>query len=235
MNMEYGIYPSEGLEIRRRGGGGRSISGRFGLSPGKFRRMGTVRNRGKVRKEMLMKKSFAWSLNQVKKLKDDVQKLIQQKAKKEVIEDATQELARRDIHILAGHDFSRVLGSVAAGSAVIEEVEDELDPHLRFEVELPEDESKWPSYMRDTVNQIETGLVSGVSPGFVVPPKSAVPDAEELLPEPGNESVYVRKINQATLYELSIVTRPVFTESEVSVRAEDAEQDFMRNGFRIWL
>ena len=267
MNIEHAVYPVEGLEIRRGGGGGRSrggggragrygggggggrgsgggrswtggrsIFGRFGLSPGSFRRMATVNNRGKRRKEMIMKKAFSWSLKEVARLKTDLDRLLQSKASIQAIEDATQELAKRDIHILYGHSFDKTLGSVVGGGVIIEEIfDDEEDPYLSFEAELPENENTWPSHVVDAVRQIEMGLIGGISPGFMVPPKDVVPNAEEFLEEPGNPEVLVRQINEAVLVELSLVTRPSYTETDVTVRAEDAETDYLREGFRIWL
>ena len=113
MAIEYAVYPVEGLEIRRGGGGGRSrggggragryggggggrspgsgggrswtggrsIFGRFGLSPGDFRRMATTKNRGKRRKEMIMKKAFSWSIKEVGRLKESLDRLLLSKAK----------------------------------------------------------------------------------------------------------------------------------------------------------
>ena len=70
----------------------------------------------------------------------------------------------------------------------------------------------------------------------MVPPKEVVPNAEEFLEEPGNPGVsLVRQINEAVLVELSLVTRPSYTETDVNVRAEDAEADYLQKGFRIWL
>ena len=267
MNIEHAVYPVEGLEIRRGGGGGRSrggggragrygggggggrgsgggrswtggrsIYGKFGLSPGSFRRMATVKNRGKRRKEMIMKKAFSWSIKEVGRLKESLDRLLLSKASIQAIEDATQELAKRDIHILYGHSFDKTLGSVVGGGVLIEEIfDDDEDPYLAFEAELPENENTWPSHVVDTVRQIEMGLIGGVSPGFMVPPKDVVPNAEEFLPEPGNPDVLVRQINEAVLVELSLVSRPSYTETDVTVRAEDAEVDYLREGFRLWL
>ena len=167
--IEHAVYPIEGLEIRRGGGGGRSrggagragryggggggggrgrsggrswtsgrsIRGRLGLSPGKFRRMATTKNRGKIRKEMIMKKAFSWSIKEVGKLKESLDRLIKSKASTKEIEDATQALKRRDMNILVGHDFDKTLGSVVGGGVIIEEIfDDEEDPYLAFEVEL---------------------------------------------------------------------------------------------------
>ena len=242
MNIEYAIFPVEGLEVRGRGGGGgrgggRSIGGRFGYSPkGSFRRMATVRNRGRQRKEMVMSKAFGWSISQVAKLKNDLNNLLKSKASKEAIEDATQELAKRDIHVLSGHSFDKPLGSVVGGAVLIEEIlEDEEDPYISFNVDLPEDESTWPSHMTDAVRSITAGLVRGISPGFLMPSKEKFPQAETFVEEPGNPEVLIRQINEAVLVEFSLVTRPVFTESEVTVRAEDAEVGYLKEGFRIWL
>ena len=61
--------------------------------------------------------------------------------------------------------------------------------------------------------------MGGVSPGFRIPPPSVVQGAEVLKPEPGNPSVMVRHIRAAVLYELSIVTRPAYADTEVELRA----------------
>lgn len=66
---------------------------------------------------------------------------------------------------------------------------------------------------------VGAGLIKGVSPGFRVPPKSAVPDAERLVPEPGNPGVMIRKLSALLLYELSLVTRPAYEQSEAELRA----------------
>ena len=121
----------------------------------------------------------------------------------------------REIHLLSGHSFDRPLASKRAGSLKL----DDRDDGLRFEAELPE-EAAQPSWMRDTVMALNAGLVGGISPGFRVPPASVVPNAEELIPEPGNPGVQIRTIRQAVLFELSLVTRPAYPATEVDLRAE---------------
>ena len=61
--------------------------------------------------------------------------------------------------------------------------------------------------------------MGGISPGFSVPSSSAVPNAEELLPEPGGLGVFIRRIKEAVLFELSLVTRPAYQETEVDIRS----------------
>ena len=88
---------------------------------------------------------------------------------------------------------------------------------VRFEVDLP-DSDDMPTWMLDTVKAVKANLMTGVSPGFRIPPRSVVPDAERLVPEPGNPSVHIREIRQAGLYELSIVCRPHYSGTSVDVR-----------------
>ena len=77
-----------------------------------------------------------------------------------------------------------------------------------------------PSYFVDLLRMLEMGLVGGISPGFAIPPASVVSDAERLTPEPGNSGVQVRVIKQAVLFELSLVTRPSYPETEVALRGD---------------
>ena len=132
----------------------------------------------------------------------------------------------RDIHLLSGHSFDRPLASRAGGSL---EIEDSSEA-LTFRATLPP-EGERPSWMEDTTRAMQAGLVGGVSPGFVVP--TAVQDAEVLEPEPGNSGVMVRRIRAAVLYELSLVTRPAYTETEVDLRSDELVTVGRRR--RVWL
>ena len=135
----------------------------------------------------------------------------------------------REVHLLAGHSYDRPLASKRAGTLKLED----RDDGLRFVAELPE-EAAQPTWMRDTVLALQGGLVGGISPGFAVPPASAVPDAEELVPEPGNPGVQIRVIRQAVLHELSLVTRPAYPETEVDLRADGLDAGEVRR-WRAWL
>ena len=193
MNLEHGIYQVSNLEIRQAGpqgsGAGRSITGNFGYSPeGSLRRMATVKNSGRDRKEMVESGAFNFSISTIIRLKAEYDELFKQGAQKEILEVKKQELARRDIHILHGHNWNRVLGSAAAGSAFIDEVlDDPEDPHISFNIPLPKDESVLPTYYQDLLKEIELGLAVGVSPGFFMPPKEKVPDAVGYIDEPGSK------------------------------------------------
>ena len=102
---------------------------------------------------------------------------------------------------------------------------------LEFELELP-GEADQPGYMRDVVNMIRAGLIGGISPGFRVPPKAVVPNGERLEPEIANPAVQVRVIENAVLSELSIVTRPAYSETDIDVRALEA---IPPRRLRVWL
>ena len=90
-----------------------------------------------------------------------------------------------------------------------------------------------PSYMSDTMKQIRGNLSGGISPGFRVPPSTAVANSETYEREPGT-AVQVRVIRQAVLHELSIVTRPAYSETDIDLRADElAGGD--RGRHRVWL
>ena len=200
------------LEIRARGEG-RVLAGRFAYSEGPGRKMATIRDRGRVRKERIAGDAFGWQIREFAKLQQEMGELIQESLDQARIELLRQELERRNVHVLAGHSFDKPLGDLRSGTARIESTREAVS----FEVDLP-DESDMPSWMADTVRMVKAGLAGGVSPGFRVPPASAVRDAETLEPEPGNPSVQVRVINAAVLHELSVVTRPAYSDTEIDTR-----------------
>ena len=140
------VYTAD-LEIRQRRGGGRTLSGSF-----PYNRRATVKDRGRVRKEVVLPGAFRFS-----------------------VEDA-----EREIHLLYGHSFDRPLARKLNGSLKITDTPKELS----FEAVLP-DAADRPSWMEDAVRSVRSGLVSGLSPGFRIPPSNVVPDAVRLRPGTG--------------------------------------------------
>ena len=124
----------------------------------------------------------------------------------------------RRIDILVGHDFGKPIASRAAGTL---DIEDTVDA-VRFEARLPDDP---PSWVTDAEKSIRAGIMTGLSPGFRVPPRSVVSDAETLIPEPGNPTVSIRQINHAMLREFSIVTSGAYLDAAVDLRSEDGEHN----------
>ena len=222
---EFPIFDAE-LEIRARGGGSGSLFGKFAYSQGPGRGLATISDRGKIRKERIAGDAFGWQMREFEKLMQEMGDVVKSgvEARLEVLR---QEIERRNVHVLAGHSYDKPIGSLKSGAKIIS-----TKDAVEFEVDLPAEADR-PSYMRDTVAMIRAGLAGGVSPGFRVPPKSAVADAETFEPEPGNPAVQVRVIRAAVLHELSIVTRPAYTETEIDVRAFDTAPVVRRR--RVWL
>ncbi|WP_419942790.1 HK97 family phage prohead protease [Candidatus Palauibacter sp.] len=223
------VWPGT-LEVRQRG---RSLAGSFPYSRSAGDRTATIRNRGRVRKERIGGDAFGWQLERFAKLQAELSQVATEALDTVRAQAIRQELERRNLTILAGHDFNRPLGDMLSGTARARSTREAFE----FEVELP-DPADQPSYMRDTVAMVRSGLARGISPGFRV---RGVPDAEAFEPEPGNPGVQIRVIRQAILPEMSIVTRPSYSETAVDMRAEDAaraalteRRDRLRR-YRPWL
>ncbi len=126
------------------------------------------------------------------------------------------------------------LASKQRGSLVLEDRDDALS----FRATLPP-EGERPSWMVDTVMAFRAGLIGGISPGFAVPPASAVPNAEELIPEDGNPGVAIRLIRAAVLFELSLVTRPAYGGTELALRdfagVQRCTPPTLAEKVRLWL
>ena len=138
------------------------------------------------------------------------------------IEDET-----RQLDILVGHDYGKPIASRKAGTL---EIEDSADA-VNFEARLPDDP---PSWAVDMEKSVAAGLMVGLSPGFVVPPASVVPDAERFENEPGNPGVQIRVIRAAVLREFSVVTAPAYPDAAVDLRADDFGRAPNRRR-RLWL
>ena len=137
----------------------------------------------------------------------------------------------RKIDLLVGHDFGKPIASRQSGSLVIADSAEAVT----FTATLPE-EALTPSWVADVERAIANGTMVGLSPGFRVPPKSAVPNAERLIPEPGNPGVQIRQINDAVLREFSIVAAGIYDDALVELRAEDlAVATFEPRGVFLWL
>ena len=133
----------------------------------------------------------------------------------------------RQIDVLVGHDYGKPIASRKAGTLQIADGED----GVTFEAQLPDDP---PSWITDAERAVAAGLMVGLSPGFTVPPASAVPDAERLEPEPGNPGVQIRVIREAVLREFSVVTSAAYTDAAVDLRGEDFGREPTRRR-HLWL
>jgi len=125
---------------------------------------------------------------------------------------------KEDIHFLVGHSFDKPLASRSAGTLDLVDSDDALTFTATITPEMQE-----VSYVRDILAGIAAGLTIGISPGFRLPPKRAVPEPEKIEdegmdPENGAHNAIIRTVLQALLYELSVVTRPAYPEAQVEAR-----------------
>lgn len=120
----------------------------------------------------------------------------------------------RDIHLLIGHSFDRPLASRKAGTLSLED----SDEALAFEAILTR-EIQQTTWARDFINAFAAGLIIGISPGFRVAPPEVVEKPEEVTEEdPSAGRALIRTIFAAVLFELSMVTRPAYAETEADLR-----------------
>ena len=203
------------LEIRQQGAS-RILAGTF-----PYNRTATVRDRGRRRKERFASLAFHSSIRRFRQLQEQLGQmlgLVDEQRQESQIDALRQARDRANIHILVGHDFNRPLGDMAGGTA---RVSDDANG-VHFEVDLPP-EADQPSWMRDALAGVRAGLLRGISPGFRMPPRGVVPNAEHDEPEPGNPGVTIRVIADAILVELSLVSRANYSETDVALRHDDGK------------
>ena len=162
------------LEIREVGGAS-ILHGRLA-----YGQTATISDRGRVRKERLGPDSLGWQMREFAKLQEQMQTMLSDTFA-EARRQLEEQLERRNVHVLSGHSFDKPLGDLKGRTARVTSNNDYLD----FEVDLP-DVADMPTYMQDVVKEVRTGRAGGISPGFRVPPKSAVPNAETFIAEVGN-------------------------------------------------
>ncbi|WP_022684592.1 HK97 family phage prohead protease [Sphingobium bisphenolivorans] len=120
----------------------------------------------------------------------------------------------RDIHLLIGHSFDKPLASKKAGTLIL----DDTDAALDFTAILTPDIQR-TSWAMDFMAAFAAGLIGGISPGFRVAPPEAVANPEETTEEdPSLGNALIRTIFAAVLFELSMVTRPAYDETEADLR-----------------
>jgi|SRR5690625_807798 len=190
--MLYGFHEG-GLEVRRQSDGSVSLRGAF---PYGARAVLSDGGRvGRPRKEEFAPRAFAYNV----------------------------ERADVDIHLLVGHDYAKPLASRATGTLSLKDGAEALTFSAVITRAIAE-----TSHGRDALALLTSGLAVGLSPGFRIPPERAVPKAEEITEEPDDGSLdddgqprrgaIVRTILAALLYELSIVTRPAYSQAQVEAR-----------------
>lgn len=169
----------------------------------------TLRSRGRQRKEVFAPGAFEFSVNRA-----EIARKALELAKGSALPEARQEMQRANIHVLSGHSYDRPLGSVAGGNLTMRNTPE----GVAFDVDLPETAGQ-PSWVKDAVDAVDAGLYTGISPGFQLPPATRVANAVTEIPEPGNPGVTIMRVNDAILRELSLVSRPAYTNTEIARRS----------------
>ena len=169
--------------------------------------LATISDGGRTRKESISSRAFSFAIdNEVDRFGTPIR-----------------------IDQLSGHDFGKPLASRQSGTLAIQDADDAVT----FQAQLPAVEES-ASWVEDTVLAVRAGQMIGQSPGFRVPPKGVVPNAESLRPEPGNPSVMIRQINDAVLREMSIVTSGAYIDAAVELRSANVIM-FLPEASMLWL
>ena len=138
----------------------------------------------------------------------------------------------RRLDLLVGHDFGKPIASRQSGTLTIADSAEAVT----FEATLPA-EGFTPTWVLDAEKAISNGTMTGLSPGFRVPPRATVPNAESLIPEPGNSAVQIREIRQAVLREMSVVTSGTYEDAFVELRDDESANAilFVPRSVLTWL
>jgi len=120
----------------------------------------------------------------------------------------------QEVHLLVGHSFDRPLASRGAGTLLLDDTPEALVFNATIAAEMMQ-----VSYVSDVLASLSAGLIVGISPGFRIPPQQTVPNAEEVTEEdPSEGRAMIRTIFEAILFELSLVSRPAYSETEIEAR-----------------
>ena len=204
------------LELRQDGENGPQIlAGSF-----PYGQQATVKDRGKVRKEIIGPNAFSWQLMEFAKLQrqmgETISKAVNDHFAQARIQMLQEQLERRNVNILAGHSFDAPLGDMKRGSARVTSTDESLD----FEVDLPAEADR-PVYMAGPGEERQDGPGRWCESRILHSTSFAVAKAESFAPEVGNPSVQIRTVHEAVMPEISIVTRPVFGSTSIELRAEE--------------
>ena len=219
-------YPAH-LEVRARGRG-RELYARFPLG-----RVATVRSSGKVRKERFAGgnggASVSWQHRKFQELNEKLAEVIKgsfdEAARLARIEELEDALERRNSFMLVGHSYDKTIADARSGNLALRFSDDAAE----LTAQLPEVGTA-PSWVEDAARAVEHGQLRGVSPGFSVGAKGG----EKLIPEVGNPAVLIRELTDTVVWEWSLVSRPAFSGTSASVRADELTPMVRTPRRRIW-
>ena len=119
----------------------------------------------------------------------------------------TETIKLDDIRALFNHDPNFVLGRNKAGTLELEE--DEIG--LRVVITPPD-----TSWANDLIKNLRRGDISQMSIGFIVLEDSWGTQ----------DGIDIREIKKVQLFDVSIVTYPAYTQTDVGVRAMESYKDY---------
>lgn len=202
------IWPGE-IEVRARGKG-RELRAYFPLG-----KTATIRSGGRVRKERFMPDSMSWQVREFQKLQAEMARVVEsavEEARRELlIEQLEDALERRNTHLLVGHSYDKAVADMRSGSLAVDFTDEAVSLRATLAAE-----GDAPSWVEDAVKAVRGGQLRGISPGFQVGAKGR----ERLVPEEGNPAVMVREIQDAVVFEYSLVSRPTYASTEATVRGD---------------
>ena len=182
-------YPASGVEVRARG---RGLSGEYRYNTDRV-----TRDRGRRRKVRVRSGAFSWQLARFAELQRELGESIA-----DAIEAGAAEAVRdraREVQLLAGRSYDAPLASLRTGTLKLED----SDEALRFEVDtLPA-----TSYATDLRAGMDSGAADyGVDVLYTVPPSDVVPNAVEIVTEPGT-GIEIEQVNRGILQAIAVVSR----------------------------
>jgi HK97 family phage prohead protease len=142
-----------------------------------------------------------------------------------------------DIHLLFGHNFGQPLASKLTRTLTLRDTDEALTFEARVTAEIAA-----TTYAADLQKLIAAGIVTGLSPGFRLPPERAVKVAEELEdeeldPANGMYRALIRNVLHALLFEISVVTSGAYPEAQVEARnwnLTEADDAGVRHALNRW-
>lgn len=114
---------------------------------------------------------------------------------------------QNEVHVLVGHDYAKPLASRSTGTLELRND----DTALSFEAVVTPSIAG-TSHGRDVMALIDAGLTVGLSPGFTLAPSER---AAKIDRQAGG---VLRTVNEALLFELSIVTAAAYPSAQVEAR-----------------
>ena len=123
---------------------------------------------------------------------------------------AFRPLGNDEVHLLLSHDYGKPLARTRDDSLVLKDDSEALT--FTATLPSPPEQTTW---QRDAVIALRSGLIDGLSPGFLI--------------RPGGISIRgdLQIITAASLKELSIVTRPVYT-SQAAVSQRERRDSWIQ-------